>query len=443
MTVGEQVRDTLAAHENLSLPQIRLRALELMRMVRVDSVHLNSYPHQLSGGMRQRVVIAIALAWEPALLIMDEPTTALDVLVERKILTEVLQLQKSLGFSILFITHDIALLLEFADKIAVLKAGEIVEIGETHSLGKDTSNPYTQRLISSIPSASGPRDPTLLPQNPPKGPQAPILRLEKVNKWFPLGSAGFKRQSLHAVNDFSLTIHKREIVALVGESGSGKSTIGRLISQITPLSSGTITLNGNVLTKRNASHLPVRKQVQMIFQDPYASLNGIHSVRHHIERPLLRHKMCAAADLETHILKLLSDVGLEPPEQFIDKYPHEMSGGQRQRVAIARVLAVQPELIIADEPTSMLDVSVRMEVLALLAELREKMGISLLFITHDLAAARYFSDRIVVLNQGSIVEENTAEALVTTPNSHYTKQLIAAASPGWLSGKFEKHSSEV
>jgi peptide/nickel transport system ATP-binding protein len=153
--------------------------------------------------------------------------------------------------------------------------------------------------------------------------------------------------------------------------------------------------------------------------------------------------MCAAADLETHILKLLSDVGLEPPEQFIDKYPHEMSGGQRQRVAIARVLAVQPELIIADEPTSMLDVSVRMEVLALLAELREKMGISLLFITHDLAAARYFSDRIVVLNQGSIVEENTAEALVTTPNSHYTKQLIAAASPGWLSGKFEKHSSEV
>lgn len=431
LTIGAQMTDTLQAHESIPLDSARARAAELLQLVHIDPIHLDSYPHELSGGMRQRVVIAIALAWNPDLLVMDEPTTALDVLVERQILREVLELQKEMGFAILFITHDLALLLEFADRIAVLLDGTLVEEGAAKVLQTNAAHPYTKRLMGAVPAASGPRDPSLLSDSPAPQSPAPLLQVAHLHKRFPQGGR-FRKQWVNAVNDVSFTLHQGEILALVGASGSGKSTVARMVSQLLQPTSGDIHLGGTRLTSRNAHQAQIRRRVQMIFQDPFASLNAVHSVRHHIARPLLRHRLCSKSELESRISALLEEVGLSPASQFIDKFPHEMSGGQRQRVAIARVLAVEPEVIVADEPTSMLDVSIRMDILSLLHRLRAERKVAFLFITHDLASARYFADRVLVLCDGQIVEQAEAEALVSSPSHPYAQQLVAAASPGWL-----------
>jgi peptide/nickel transport system ATP-binding protein len=439
LTIGAQMIDTLQAHEEMDTAMAEERACALLALVNLDPIHLHSYPHQLSGGMRQRVVIAISLAWSPDLLIMDEPTTALDVLVERQILNEVLSLQKEMGFAILFITHDIALLQEFADRIAVLLEGNLVEVGPADLLQREATHPYTRRLMGSVPSASGARDPELLSDSPPPVAPTPLLTVHQLCKRFPQGGI-FRKQWLDAVQDLSFTLHKGEIIALVGASGSGKSTVARMICQLLPATSGEIRLDETALTPRNAHQPQLRRRVQMIFQDPFASLNDIHSVRHHLTRPLLRHRLCSRSQLEPRICALLEEVGLSPAAEFIDKFPHEMSGGERQRVAIARVLAVEPDLIVADEPTSMLDVSIRIEILTLLHRLRTQREVAFLFITHDLAAARYFSDRILVLCEGRLVEESLAETLVSAPQHPYAQQLVAAASPGWLAT--ERHTSE-
>jgi ABC-type glutathione transport system ATPase component len=431
LTIGAHMVDTLQAHEDMGTAAAEKRARKLLELVDLDPIHLHSYPHELSGGMRQRVVIAIALAWGPDLLIMDEPTTALDVLVERQILREVLGLQKKMGFAILFITHDLGLLLEFADRVAVLLDGNLVEEGPAAQLQTQASHPYTRRLLGSVPSASGPRDPALLADSPAPDDLIPMLTVHKLCKRFPQGGL-FRKRWLDAVRDLSFTLHKGEIIALVGASGSGKSTVARMICQLLPATSGEIRLGEIELNPRNAHQPQLRRRVQMIFQDPFASLNAIHSVRHHLARPLLRHRLCRRDELETRISVLLEEVGLTPAAEFIDKFPHEMSGGERQRVAIARVLAVEPDLIVADEPTSMLDLSIRIEILALLHRLRAQREVAFLFITHDLAAARYFADRILVLYEGRLVEESQAETLVSSPRHPYAQQLVAAASPGWL-----------
>ena len=434
LSIREQIHDVLKTHKGLVGRDADDRAKELLSLVDIDYNRLDSYPHQLSGGMKQRIVIAIALAIMPPIIIMDEPTTALDVIVEREIISKIIDLRKKLGFTILFITHDLNLLLEFADKLAIMKNGKIVELDEVRNIQEGGKPPYTKKLIGSIPSASGMRQKGLLSKpdslNFSKDPILEVQNLEKVFQ-----SPGlFNKNKLRAVNKVSFKVFKGEIVGLVGQSGSGKSTIAKLVTRLIRPSSGSIFLNGKnkkVIESRNVP-LEYRKTVQMVFQDPFGSLNSVHTVYHHLARPLLRHRLKSQGEIFPFIVDILEKVGLTPGEKFADKFPHEMSGGERQRVAIARALSLDPEVIVADEPTSMLDVSIRMDVLEIFAKMRKEKDLTVLFITHDLASARYLADRIIVLKDGSIVEENTSEELIQNPVEKYTKQLVRAASPGWL-----------
>ena len=435
LSVREQIQDVLKTHKNLIGIDADKRAKELLSLVEIDHDRLDSFPHQLSGGMKQRIVIAIALAIMPPIIIMDEPTTALDVIVEREIIAKVIDLRKKLGLTILFITHDLNLLLEFADRLAIMKNGKIVELDTVENIYAGGKHPYTKKLIGSIPSASGKRQKGLLSQpNSLNLSKSPILEVRNLKKVFQ--SPGFfNKNKLVAVNDISFKVHKGEIVGIVGESGSGKSTLAKMVTRLIRPSEGFIYLNGEnkkVVESRDVP-LQYRKDVQMVFQDPFGSLNSIHTVYHHLSRPLFRHRLKNEEEMFSYIIDLLEKVGLTPGEKFAEKFPHEMSGGERQRVAIARALSLEPKIVVADEPTSMLDVSIRMEVLEIFAKMRIKNNLTVLFITHDLASARYLADRIIVLKDGSIIEENDSEKLIQSPKENYTKQLVRAASPGWLS----------
>ena len=434
LSIREQIHDVLKTHKNLIGIDADERAKELLSLVEIDHDRLDSFPHQLSGGMKQRIVIAIALAIMPPIIIMDEPTTALDVIVEREIIAKIIDLRKKLGFTILFITHDLNLLLEFADRLAIMKNGEIVELDKVENIHAGGKHPYTKKLIGSIPSASGKRQKGLLSK--PKSlnlSKNPILEVQNLKKVFQ--SPGFfNKNKLIAVNDVSFKIHKGEIVGLVGESGSGKSTVAKLVTRLIRPSEGSIYLNGENKKVTESRNVPLqyRKDVQMVFQDPFGSLNSIHTVYHHLSRPLYRHRLKDEVTMLPYIIDLLEKVGLSPGEKFAEKFPHEMSGGERQRVAIARALSLEPKIVVADEPTSMLDVSIRMEVLEIFAKMRIENNLTVLFITHDLASARYLADRIIVLKNGKIIEENNSEKLIQNPKKDYTKQLVNAASPGWL-----------
>jgi len=434
LSIREQISDVLKTHKDLVGIDANTRAKELLSLVDIDEDRLNSHPHQLSGGMKQRVVIAIALAIMPPIIIMDEPTTALDVIVEREILAKIIELRKKLNFTILFITHDLNLLLEFADRLAIMKNGRIVEIDNVENIKQGGQHSYTRKLIGSIPSASGSRQEGLLSKPDSLDfPTTPLIEIKNLRKTFQ--SPGlFNKNKLTAVDDISFKISEGEIVGLVGESGSGKSTIAKLVTRLIRPTSGTIYLNGENKQVTEARNVPLeyRKIVQMVFQDPFGSLNSIHTVYHHLSRPLLRHRLKSKDELFDYIIKMLETVGLSPGEKFADKFPHEMSGGERQRVAIARALSLKPQIIIADEPTSMLDVSIRMDILEIFARMRKESNLTILFITHDLASARYLADRIIVLKNGSIVEEGPSEDLIQSPSNEYTKQLVNAASPGWL-----------
>ncbi len=441
LSVREQIYDVLKTHKGLIGKDADVRAKELLSLVDIDFFRLESYPHQLSGGMKQRIVIAIALAVMPPLIIMDEPTTALDVVIEREIIAKIIELRKKLGFTILFITHDLNLLLEFADKLAIMKSGEIIELDETKKIKKGGKHTYTKKLINSIPSASGKRKKGLLSK--PDSftfSKTPILEVKNLEKVFQ-SSGLFNKNNILAVNDVSFKIFKGEIVGLVGESGSGKSTIAKLITRLIRPSKGDIYLNGKnkKVTKSRNVPLEYRKTVQMVFQDPFGSLNSVHTIYHHLARPLIRHGLKDQKEILPFIIDLLETVGLSPGKKFAEKFPHEMSGGERQRVAIARALSIEPQIIVADEPTSMLDVSIRMDILEIFAKMRKEKNLTVLFITHDLASARYLADRIIVLKNGSIIEQKKSEDLIQNPIEKYTKQLIEAASPGWLNN-FKKNS---
>ena len=434
MTVEDQIKDVLEIHKNITGIKADEKVEQLLRLVDVSKENAKSYPHQLSGGMRQRIVIAIALALTPPLIIMDEPTTALDVIVEREILSKIIQLRKELDFTILFITHDLNLLLEFADRIAIMKDGEIIEMNTVEKIKKGGKHSYTKKLIGALPSASGPRQKNLLPK--PKKlnfSKTPILEVQNLSKTFQ-GSGLFAKSEVEVVKNVNFEVFQGEIVALVGESGSGKSTIARLISRLIRPTSGNILLDGRNTRISEARKVPLeyRKAVQMVFQDPFASLNSVHTVYHHLSRPLTRQNLYDKKTISKMINQSLEEVGLSPGKDFAKKFPHEMSGGERQRVAIARALCIEPQVIIADEPTSMLDVSIRMEILEIFAKLRIEKNLTIIFITHDLASARYLADRILVLSKGTLVEQNKAEDLIKNPESSYTKKLVRAASPGWL-----------
>lgn len=440
MSVRDQIKDVLEVHQNIKDLEADSKVEELLTLVGVSIENADSYPHQLSGGMRQRVVIAIAMALTPPLIIMDEPTTALDVIVEREILEKIIELRKKLGFTILFITHDLNLLLEFADRIAIMKNGELIELDETKKIKKGGNHKYTAKLIDALPSCSGPRQKHLLPK-----PEVlelgtdPILEIQNLCKSFQKPGI-FNRLKSNVVKDVSFKIFPGEIVALVGESGSGKSTIARLITRLIRPTSGSIILNGRNTQVSEARRVPLeyRKAVQMVFQDPFASLNSVHTVYHHLSRPLIRQGVNEKNNISDIIIEKLEDVGLVPGNIFAKKFPHEMSGGERQRVAIARALCLEPDIIIADEPTSMLDVSIRMDILEIFSKLRIEKNLTFVFITHDFASARYLADRILVLYEGKIIEENTAEDLIKSPKNDYTKKLVGAASPGWIKTKKRK-----
>ena len=434
MTVEDQIKDVLEIHKNIVGQKADEKIEELLQLVDVSKENAKNYPHQLSGGMRQRVVIAIALALTPPLIIMDEPTTALDVIVEREILSKIIQLRKELDFTILFITHDLNLLLEFADRIAIMKDGEMVEINTVEKIKKGGNNSYTKKLIGSLPSTSGPREKNLLPR--PKTlrfEDTPILEIESLSKTFQ-SSGLLSKSEIEVVKKVSFKVFQGEIIAIVGESGSGKSTIAKLISRLIRPTSGKILLEGRNTKISEARKVPLkyRKTVQMVFQDPFASLNSVHTVYHHLSRPLIRQNIYSKKTINKMINESLEEVGLSPGKDFAKKFPHEMSGGERQRVAIARALCIKPKIIIADEPTSMLDVSIRMEILEIFAKLRIEKNLTIVFITHDLASARYLADRILVLNKGILVEQNSAEELIQNPEKSYTKKLVRAASPGWF-----------
>ena len=446
LSIREQIHDVLKIHKGLIGKEADDRAKELLSLIDIEYNRLDSFPHELSGGMKQRIVIAIALSIMPPIIIMDEPTTALDVIVEREIISKVINLRKKLGFTILFITHDLNLLLEFADRLAIMKDGKIVELDQVKNIQKGGRHPYTKKLIGSIPSASGERQKGLLSKpDSLHFSKDPILEVHNLKKVFQ--SPGiFNKNELIAVNGVSFKVLKGEIVGLVGESGSGKSTIAKLVTRLMRPSEGSIYLNGENKKVTESRNVPLeyRKTVQMVFQDPFGSLNSIHTVYHHLARPLFRHRLKKERGMFTYIVDLLERVGLVPGHKFAEKFPHEMSGGERQRVAIARALSLDPEIIVADEPTSMLDVSIRMDVLEIFAKMRKENNLTVLFITHDLASARYLADRIIVLKNGSIVEENTSEELIQNPREEYTRELVKAASPGWLTslGKNSKNKEE-
>ena len=434
MTVEDQIKDVLETHKNITGLKADEKVKQLLHLVDVSKENAKNYPHQLSGGMRQRIVIAIALALTPPIIIMDEPTTALDVIVEREILSKIIQLRKELDFTILFITHDLNLLLEFADKIAIMKDGEMLEVNTVEKIKKGGKHSYTKKLIGALPSASGPRQKNLLSKPKElKFPKTPILEVQGLSKTFQ-SSGLFSKSEVEVVKNINFEVFQGEIVALVGESGSGKSTIARLISRLIRPTSGNILLDGRNTKISEAREVPLeyRKTVQMVFQDPFASLNSVHTVYHHLSRPLTRQKLYDKKTISKMINQNLEEVGLSPGKSFAKKFPHEMSGGERQRVAIARALCIEPKIIIADEPTSMLDVSIRMEILEIFAKLRIEKNLTVIFITHDLASARYLADRILVLSKGTLVVQNNAEELIKNPKSSYTKKLVRAASPGWL-----------
>ena len=438
LKIKEQIIDTIRAHEQIKTKDAMERCNALMDLVEIDRNYLNSYPHELSGGMKQRVVIAIALALKPELIIMDEPTTALDVVIEKEIILKILDLKSQLGFSLLFITHDLNLILGFADRVGVMLEGELVDIDSAEIIKSGGNNPYTTKLINSIPDVSD-YNQTKADKNEPE-----LIHVKDLVKTYSRHASIFSSDKFHAVDGISFNVNKNEIVGLVGESGSGKSTISKILTKLIDFDGGQILFNGediSCITKRR-DLLDYRKKVQMIFQDPFASLNSIHTVYHHLSRPILIHRSYDKYSkkerdqmVKKEIIAILKEVDLSPPEEFLYKFPHEMSGGERQRIALARVLLVQPQLIIADEPTSMLDMSIRMEILDLLKSLQVKKGISILFITHDIASACYLSNRLIVLKNGKIVDSGIVSEIINNPKDKYSQLLIDSCESGWYTNQ--------
>ena len=504
MTIGQQMRDACKAHSAMSKEEITERSREVLRLVSIDAVHLGSYPHQLSGGMRQRCGIAMALLFTPDLVIMDEPTSALDVVAQRSLMRQIKELQDRLGFATIFVTHDISLVGNFSDRVLVMYAGQVAELGSTSSLFAAPRHPYARALLEAFPSVRGSKIPLtgiagappdmaapppacrfqprcadampacsvvppplydmgdsavrcLLYQDAPAGtgtlagrsarvadaaatpasaagarPEqaaaAPLLEVDDVSRHFSL--RGFwSKKTLHAVDDISFAVGRREIVALVGESGSGKSTVARLLTLVYAPDSGEIRFEGKPVSalRGRSGRLAYRGHVPMVFQDPYASINPAYRVSHGLMRAIELHRPdIRRPDRQAEAIRVMEAVGLSPAETMLSKYPYELSGGQRQRIGFAQALALRPRLIVADEPVSMLDVSIRVGLLNLMAELRAREDVSILYITHDLASARYVADRLIVMYAGHIVEVGPAEQVMAAPRHPYTQLLLSA-----------------
>jgi peptide/nickel transport system ATP-binding protein len=420
-TAGQQVAETLRLHTSLSGDALRQRVVQLFAEVGIPDPEdrLSFYPHQLSGGQQQRVMIAMALACEPEILIADEPTTALDVTIQEQVLDLIRELTESRKLAVLLITHDMGVVRNTADEVAVMYRGEIIERAPVDDFFHNPQQAYSRRLIDALPDLSRFQSIAV---------EEPLLRLDEVKVYFPIRRGVLQRVVDHtrAVDGVSLSIGKGETYALVGESGSGKSTLGRAILNLDEMAGGQIRFHGEPLqdlTRRQM--LPYRKRIQVIFQNPYSSMNPRLTVGEIIAEGMVSLGLgLNAAEREERIGQLLQRVQLEG--DFSQRYPHEFSGGQLQRIAIARALAVEPELIICDEPTSALDVSIRAEVLELLQELQREFGVSYLFITHDLSIVPSLAHHVGVMQLGKIVEQGTAEQILTAPRHPYTRALLAS-----------------
>ena len=425
LTVGSQLAEAIRAHQHVSRGEARSRALAALASVRLSQPErrMAQYPHELSGGMRQRVMIAMALAMRPEVLIADEPTTALDVTVQREVLDLLRDLQRELGTAIILITHDMGVVAEMADRVIVMKSGRKVEEAAVGSLFHAPAEPYTRELLAAVPRIGDRPDRTLRPDAPA---DATVAELSDVVVRFPIKTGWLGRAALnvHAVEHVGFDIRKGETFALVGESGCGKSTIARAMVGLVA-HSGRIAIGGQVLTGQGRGEArSLRRRVQMVFQDPMAALDPRMRVGELIAEPLLIHGIGSASDRRARAADLMLRVGLSQDQ--LDRYPHEFSGGQRQRICIARALALKPDLIIADESVSALDVSVQARVLGLLKELQEEMGVAYLFISHDMAVVDNISDRVAVMYLGQIVEMGTRAQIFTNPRHAYTRRLLDA-----------------
>ncbi|MBT8413805.1 MAG: ABC transporter ATP-binding protein, partial [Boseongicola sp.] len=425
----------------MSKEQATERALDLLRQVRIPEPErrLDQYPHELSGGMRQRVVIAIALACEPRLLIADEPTTALDVTIQAEILALIDRLKRETGTAVIFITHDMAVVAQMADRVVVMFRGNKVEEGTVEEIFENPQHPYTQSLLAAVPKlgemAGKPApEPMRLMNAPTKvdGPILPksdkvLLDVKNLTTRFPVKGGFFRRTvaNVHAVEDVSFQVKSGETLSLVGESGCGKSSCGRSVLRLVEPQSGEVWLDGENIMEFNQTELrAARREMQMVFQDPFASLNPQMKLADQVAEPLLNYGIGTAAEQREKVAQLFDRVEL--PRSFLGRYPHELSGGQRQRIAIARALALNPKLIIADEAVSALDVSVQAQVLNLIMELQAELGISILFISHDMAVVERVSHTVGVMYLGRIVELGPRGAIFEDPRHEYTQALLKA-----------------
>jgi peptide/nickel transport system ATP-binding protein len=418
MTVGEQISEVMRVHDAYPGARRMARTLEMLAFVGLpDPAALyHVYPFRLSGGQRQRVMIAMALALEPALLIADEPTTALDVTTQAQILALIARIQKEKGMGVMFVTHDFGVVAEIAHRVAVMEKGIVVEQGPADEVLNRPRHPYTQRLIAAVPHRRGDER------------ERPVLDVRNLKKTYVVGRGWLGgRREVHAVDDVSFSVRQGETLGIVGESGSGKSTIGKCLLKLVGIDGGQLVFNGqDIAAMPEARFRPLRHDIQMIFQDPYASLNPRHTVGRIIsDGPAANGVPRARA--EARARELLALVGLDP--SAFDRYPNEFSGGQRQRVGIARALALEPKVLVADESVSALDVSVQAQVLQLLHDLQQRLKIALVFITHDLRVAAQICNAVLVMHRGKVVEYGTPAQIFDNPRHAYTRQLIAAV-PG-------------
>ena len=447
LRVGDQIAEVLTLHLGLSRQQALRRAQELLQEVGIPEPErrINAYPHELSGGQQQRVMIAIAIACEPRLLIADEPTTALDVTIQRQILDLIAKLQQKRRMSVLFITHDLDVVGEIADQVVVMQDGEIKESGAAAQIFAAPQHPYTKALLACRPRVD--RRPLRLPviedflngngysqierQRGMTEADPIILEAKGVSKDFMVRSGVFGRRPFRAVNDVSFRLPKGKTLGLVGESGSGKSTLGLTLMRLHTATAGEVWLDGkNILALTNAEFQAYRRRIQIIFQNPFASLNPRFHVGKILTEPMQIHRIGANEQQRVQMaLSLLDKVGM--PAAAMRKYPHEFSGGQRQRIAIARCLTMQPDVLICDESVSALDVSIQAQVLNLLQDLQDEFGMSYLFISHDLAVVKYISDFILVMQDGNVVERANSDEIYRNPQHPYTQQLLAAVPSGW------------
>lgn len=423
-TVGEQIIEPLITHLGLSMDEAKTRALAAMNEVRIPEPRrrYNQYPHELSGGMRQRVMIAMALVCEPKILIADEPTTALDVTIQAQILWLIKKLKSDHGTAVLFITHDLGVVAQIADRVVVMQTGNLVEIGAVDQIYRTPSHPYTQKLLSAVPVLGAAPAKVAVAEAAPT-----MLALEDVSVRYPVKTGLLRRSTAEvlAVDRVSFEVPKRTTLGLVGESGCGKSTISRAVMGLAHLSSGKISVDGTDLATLSAlERFAFQRKTGIVFQDPFAALSPRRRAFNQIAEPMVIHNWGSPQKIRERVRWLLNRVGLG--DEHLDRFPHEFSGGQRQRLCIARALALEPELLIADEPVSALDVSVQAQVLELFSELQQELGLTYLFISHDLAIVEQVSEAVAVMFMGRLVEYGPSKKVLSAPAHDYTKNLLAS-----------------